>query len=79
MMTKGGYEKYVYLAMIGGQCNRFEEMAEFLEQLLNSRNKDLNNSERNLLSVTYKSSVSIRTIIAYELKEWKRENSAFLH
>ena len=81
-MSKG-YEKNVYLAMLAEQCNRFEEMAEFLEQLLKGREKDLNSDERNLLSIAYKNSVSsrrsaIRTIVAYEMKEKKKENSAFL-
>lgn len=81
-MSKG-YEKNVYLAMLAEQCSRFEEMAEFLEDLLKSRDKDLNSDERNLLSIAYKNSVSsrrtaLRTIMAYEMKEKKKENSAFL-
>ena len=81
-MSKG-YEKNVYLAMLAEQCNRFEEMAEFLEQLLKGRDKDLNSDERNLLSIAYKNSVSsrrsaIRTIVAYEMKEKKKENSVSL-
>lgn len=81
-MSKG-YEKNVYLAMLAEQCNRFEEMSEFLEDLLKSREKDLNSDERNLLSIAYKNSVSsrrtaLRTIMAYEMKEKKKENSSFL-
>jgi 14-3-3 protein epsilon len=81
-MSKG-YEKNVYLAMLAEQCNRFEEMIEFLEELLKARDKDLNSDERNLLSIAYKNAVStrrtaLRTIMAYELKEKKKENSAFL-
>ena len=77
------YEKNVYLAMLAEQCNRFEEMAEFLEQMLKSRDKDLNSDERNLLSIAYKNSVTsrrtaLRTISAYEMKEKKKENSSFL-
>ena len=77
------YEKNVYLAMLAEQCNRFEEMAEYLEDLLKGRDKDLNSDERNLLSIAYKNSVSsrrsaIRTIVAYEMKEKKKENSVFL-
>jgi 14-3-3 protein epsilon len=78
-----GYEKNVYLAMLAEQCNRFEEMTEFLEDFLKSREKDLNSDERNLLSIAYKNSVSsrrsaLRTVMAYEMKEKKKENSAFL-
>ena len=81
MSTK--YEKNVYMAMLAEQCNRFEEMTEFLEHMLKSREKDLNSDERNLLSIAYKNSVtsrrtSLRTIIAYEMKEKKKENSTFL-
>jgi|LauGreDrversion4_2_1035121.scaffolds.fasta_scaffold418221_1 14-3-3 protein epsilon len=77
------YEKNVYLAMLAEQCNRFEEMTEFLEQMLKSREKDLNSDERNLLSIAYKNSVTsrrtaLRTIIAYEMKEKKKDNSTFL-
>jgi 14-3-3 protein epsilon len=82
-MSSKGYEKNVYLAMLAEQCNRFEEMAEFLEDLLKSRESDLNSDERNLLSIAYKNSVSsrrtaLRTIMAYEMKEKKKENSTFL-
>jgi 14-3-3 protein epsilon len=77
------YEKNVYIAMLAEQCNRFEEMIEFLEDMLKSRDKDLTSDERNLLSIAYKNSVSsrrtaLRTIMAYEMKEKKKENSAFL-
>ena len=74
------YEKNVYLAMLAEQCNRFNEMVSFLEDMLKSRDKDLNSDERNLLSIAYKNSISglrsaLRTIMAYENKEKKKENS----
>ena len=77
------YEKNVYLAMLAEQCNRFNEMVSFLEDLLKQREKDLNSDERNLLSIAYKNSISglrsaLRTIMAYENKEKKKENSSFL-
>jgi len=77
------YEKNVYMAMLGEQCNRFDEMVEFLEDMLKSRDKDLNSDERNLLSIAYKNSVTskrtaLRTVMAYELKEKKKESSNFL-
>ena len=61
----------------------FDEMVQFLEDMLKSREKDLSNDERNLLSIAYKNSVSsrrtaLRTIIAYETKEKKKETSTFL-
>ena len=75
MSTK--YEKNVYLAMLAEQCNRFNEMVQFLEDMVRSRDKDLNSDERNLLSIAYKNSVSggrsaLRTIMAYENKEKKK-------
>jgi 14-3-3 protein epsilon len=81
-MSKG-YEKNVYMAMLSEQCNRFEEMTEFLEEMLKGRDKDLNSDERNLLSIAYKNSLTsrrtaLRTVIAYENKEKKKENSPFL-
>ena len=77
------YEKNVYIAMLAEQCNRFEEMIDYLEDMLKARDKDLTSDERNLLSIAYKNSVSsrrtaLRTIMAYEMKEKKKENSTFL-
>jgi 14-3-3 protein epsilon len=80
-MTK--YEKNVYMAMLAEQCSRFEEMIEFLEDMLKARENDLNSDERNLLSIAYKNNVtsrrtSLRTVMAYENKEKKKDSSAFL-
>jgi 14-3-3 protein epsilon len=77
------YEKNVYLSMLAEQCSRYEDMSEFLEELLKTRDTDLTSDERNLLSIAYKSTVSsrrtaYRTIIAYENKEKKKDNSTFL-
>ena len=77
------YEKNIYLAMLAEQCNRFKEMVQFLEDMVKSRDKDLNSDERNLLSIAYKNNISgarnaTRTITAYEEKEKKKENSTFL-
>jgi len=77
------YEKNVYMAMLAEQCNRFEEMVEFLENMVTKRDTDLNSDERNLLSIAYKNSVTskrtaLRTVMAYEMKEKKKENSNFL-
>lgn len=77
------YEKNVYIAMLAEQCSRFEEMVEFLEEMLKNRTQDLTSDERNLLSIAYKNNVTskrtaLRTVMAYELKEKKKENSTFL-
>ena len=81
-MSKG-YEKNIYMAMLAEQCNRFEEMSDFMEELLNTREKDLNSDERNLLSIAYKNSLTsrrtaMRTVSAYESKEKKKDTSQFL-
>jgi 14-3-3 protein epsilon len=78
------YEKNVYMAMLAEQCNRFEEMVEFLENMVKKRDSDLNSDERNLLSIAYKNSVTskrtaLRTVMAYEMKERKKETSNFLN
>ena len=81
MTTK--YEKNFYLATIAEQCGRYKEMAEYLEEIVNQRDKGLNNDERNLLSIAYKNSINsarnaMRTILAFESKEKKKENSQYL-
>lgn len=77
------YEKQVYLAMLAEQCGRFEDMMEFLEEMVRGKKEDLSSDERNLLSIAYKNSISlrrqaIRTLMAYEMKEKKKEDSAYL-
>jgi 14-3-3 protein epsilon len=77
------YEKQVYLAMLAEQCSRFEDMMEFLEEMVKSKKEDLSSDERNLLSIAYKNTISlrrqaIRTLSAYEQKEKKKEDSVYL-
>src|SRR3954468_4862244 len=77
------YEKQVYLAMLAEQCSRFEDMTEFLEEMVKNKKDDLSSDERNLLSIAYKNSISlrrqaVRTLLAYEMKEKKKEESAYL-
>ena len=77
------YEKQVYLAMLAEQCSRFEDMMEFLEEMVKGKKEDLTSDERNLLSIAYKNTISlrrqaIRTLMAYELKEKKKEESQYL-
>ena len=45
------YEKQVYLAMLAEQCGRFEDMTEFLEEMVKNKKEDLSSDERNLLSI----------------------------
>jgi 14-3-3 protein epsilon len=77
------YEKQVYLAMLAEQCSRFEDMMEFLEEMVRGKKDDLSSDERNLLSIAYKNTISlrrqaIRTLLAYEMKERKKEESLYL-
>jgi len=77
------YEKQVYLAMLAEQCNRFEDMTEFLDIMVKNKTEGLTSDERNLLSIAYKNTISlrrtaIRTLLAYEMKEKKKEDSAYL-
>ena len=77
------YEKQVYLAMLAEQCNRFEDMMAFLEEMVKGKPDPLTSDERNLLSIAYKNTITlrrtaIRTLSAYEAKERKKENSAYL-
>ena len=77
------YEKQIYLAMLAEQCGRYEDMMEFLEEMVKSKTEDLTSDERNLLSIAYKNSISsrrtaLRTIMAYESKEERKSQSNFL-
>lgn len=77
------YEKQVYLAMLAEQCNRFEDMMEFLDVMVKNKTEGLTSDERNLLSIAYKNTISlrrtaIRTLLAYEMKEKKKEESTYL-
>jgi len=77
------YEKQVYLAMLAEQCSRSEDMMEFLEEMVRGKKDDLSSDERNLLSIAYKNTISmrrqaIRTLLAYEMKESKKEGSPYL-
>jgi 14-3-3 protein epsilon len=77
------YEKQVYLAMLAEQCNRFEDMMNFLDVMVQNKQDGLSPDERNLLSIAYKNTISLRrtalrTLHAYEGKEKKKEDSAYL-
>ena len=77
------YEKQVYIAMLAEQCNRFEDMMNFLDEMVRNKSDPLSPDERNLLSIAYKNTITlrrtaIRTLSAYESKERKKEESAYL-
>ncbi len=69
--------------MLAEQCNRFEDMMNFLDIMVKNKTEGLTSDERNLLSIAYKNTISlrrtaIRTLLAYEAKERKKEDSAYL-
>ena len=69
--------------MLAEQAGRYKEMVEFLENEFRQRKKDFNSDERNLLAISYKNFISsdrssLRTILAYESKERKKESSSYL-
>ena len=58
-------------------------MVQLLEDMVKQRDEDLNSDERNLFYIAYMNSISegrsdVRTIMAYEGKEKKKDNSTFL-
>jgi 14-3-3 protein epsilon len=53
------YDESIYLARVAEQCERFEDMIDFLK-ILNDKTDDLTTEERNLISVAYKNSVGLR-------------------
>jgi 14-3-3 protein epsilon len=77
------YEKNIYMALLAEQCERYEEMFKYLEELVIKRNKDFSEKERELLAYGYISYIkskrkSLHIIMAYETKEKKNDNSLFL-
>lgn len=81
MSTK--FEKQIYLAMLAEKCSRYEDMVNFLEEMIREKKEDLTGDERNILSLAYKHIIklrrhALRTLSAYEIKEKKRESSRSL-
>lgn len=67
-------DKYVYLALLAEKAGSFQDMRFFLEKYVIKAKGEISCDERNLLSVAYKNIVSskrhsVRTILAYEIKE----------
>ncbi|CAD8185823.1 unnamed protein product [Paramecium pentaurelia] len=66
-------DEYTYMARLAEQTERWEDMVENMKKVAEIT-KDLNNEERNLLSIAYKNTVgqrrtAWRAITAYEIKE----------
>ena len=64
-------EEKIFLARVAEQAERFEDMVDFLEEVLVVKGGSVNPDERNLLSVAFKNLISgkraaCRTISAIE-------------
>merc|ERR1712176_1169173 len=64
-------DQNIFLARVAEQAERFEDMVDFLSQVLDSKGGEVNSDERNLLSVAFKNLISskraaCRTIAAIE-------------
>ena len=77
-------EEKIFLARVAEQAERFEDMVDFLEQVLEAKGGDVNPDERNLLSVSFKNLISskraaCRTISAIEQNpKYSKFNGALL-
>ena len=76
MTTK--YKKKVYLLMLAEECNRYKDMIQFIEDIVNHKSEDLKKSERDILSFAYNKSISsrrkaLKKINALETKERKKK------
>ena len=72
-------EDNIYFAKLAEQAERYEDMVKRMK-LVVAANQELNNEERNLLSVAYKNSVGARrtawrSVSAIEAKEKQRNSS----
>ena len=64
-------EEKIFLARVAEQAERFDDMVQFLEEVLKVKGHTVNPDERNLLSVAFKNLISskraaCRTIVAIE-------------
>jgi len=64
-------EENIFMARVAEQAERFDDMVNYLTQVVKSKNEDFTTEERNLLSVGFKNQIgskrtAIRTISAIE-------------
>ena len=77
-------EEYIFLARVAEQAERFDDMVDFLEEVLIVKAGEVNPDERNLLSVAFKNLISskraaCRTISAVEQNpKYSKFNGALL-
>ena len=48
----------VFMARVADQAERYKDMVDFLEAVINAKDEDLNTEEKNLLSVGFKNYIS---------------------
>ena len=71
MADSSNVEQHIFLARVAEQAERFEDMVQYLSQVLDVKGQDVSSDERNLLSVAFKNLISskraaCRTIAAIE-------------
>ena len=64
-------EEKIFMARVAEQAERFDDMVDFLTQVIDAKDSDFSTEERNLLSVGFKNLIgvkrtAIRTIAAVE-------------
>ena len=64
-------EENIFMARVAEQAERFDDMVEYLVEVVKSKSDDFTTEERNLLSVGFKNQIgskrtAIRTISAIE-------------
>ena len=64
-------EESIFMARVAEQAERFDDMVQYLQQVVSAKNEDFTTEERNLLSVGFKNQIgskrtAIRTISAIE-------------
>ena len=69
--------------MLSEQCSIYKEMTLFIEEYAKEKNYILDSDERSLLSIAYKNyfskeRIAYRTVLAYEKREKKKDNSNYL-
>lgn len=84
MTSPKDVEEKIFLARVAEQAERFEDMVDFLEEVLVAKGGEVNPDERNLLSVAFKNLISskraaCRTISAIEQNpKYAKFNQALL-
>ena len=84
MTTNPNVEEKIFLARVAEQAERFEDMVDFLDEVLQIKGGSVNPDERNLLSVAFKNLISskraaCRTISAIEQNpKYSKFNGALL-